>query len=282
MNIGKRSKEWRTWRAQGNETVFDPHDPYSNYYDDDEFINETQRLGSGITEMDCDLSGIPQELWPEVTTGKKPGTALTESNRSPVSVWPSSTYVFEKCHEGNILIFNAENISVYGGGKTRGLKIWEDAFFIDMGDVVDEKYVQFAGCFYPELYIIKLVKVACKDFGSPSVGTIFWTRLVDILKRESADRKLNVVCCCQGGHGRTGVALTILASLLEVVPVKDCPVKWVRDRYCKYAVESINQIEYIKDVTGREVKEKEAESKWKHDWKSDWKGGSASKTYGCL
>jgi hypothetical protein len=251
------------------------------YYDDQEFIDATQGnpYGDDDYASNEDLAGIPAELWPEVdkkgkdrkmnhagnVSDDKSGTKKTESLWP--NIWDKKPYVYTsystpECHKGNILVFTHGNISVYGGGNSREMKIWEDAFMLDMGDVIDEDYVQFAGCSYPELYTIKLIKVACKDFGVPNVGNTFWSRLVDILKRESADKPIKVVCCCMGGHGRTGLALSILAGLFDVVPPEDCPVEWVREHYCKYAVESKKQLSYIEEVTGREVKAKEPESKW--------------------
>ena len=146
---------------------------------------------------------------------------------------------------------------------------------IDMGDVVDDEYVSFAGCYYPELFTLKLIKVACKDYSIPDIGTLFWTRLANIMKEESKDQKLTVICCCMGGHGRTGIALSILAGLFDVVPVDECPVEWVRKNYCDKAVEAEKQLTYIGEVTGRKVTAKA---------KSSWGGGTTrvydSKGYG--
>jgi hypothetical protein len=278
-NIGRHSKSWETWR-----NAIKDHE----YYDDAEFINETQKGRNGVDDdhipvSDCDLAGIPTELWPEIDRKGK-GNKVDHSSsllnsRTPDlktsgSFWPDTkdakyvhtpAYVVPECHKGNVLLFTHDNISLYGGGSTRGMKIWEDAFIIDMGDVVDEKYVEFAGCNYPELYTIKLIKVACKDFSVPSIGTTFWGRLAAILRREAAASHhdpIKVVCCCVGGHGRTGIALSILSALLGVVPSDDCPVEWVRNHYCKYAVESTKQLKYIEEVTERKVKSKEPESRY--------------------
>jgi hypothetical protein len=237
---------------------------YDNCYDDDDFIKATQKTSDQEMEdymydNDCDLAGIPPELWPEIDRKGKDkvdnATKLLDSRKTE-SKWPSYTpptttsYVTEKCHDGNILVFKQGNISVYGGGSSRGLKVWEDSFMLDMGDVVDEKYIEFAGCYYPELFTLKLIKVACKDYSVPSIGTTFWTRLIDIFRKEAADKPIKVVCCCMGGHGRTGIALSILAALMGVVPVDECPVEWVRKNYCKNAVESYKQLKYIEEVTG--------------------------------
>jgi hypothetical protein len=260
-----------------------------------------------------DLSGIPEELWPEMIKNSYPApgykggsdttstdkaqckkaeeklgmaskddpfddgkyaTGKTWSNKEQKWIWdntdcrPGSRVITPvvECHKGNVLVFKTDNILVYGGGSSRGLSLWEDAMIIDMGDVVDEEYVSFAGCYYPELFTLKLIKVACKDYGVPGVGHTFWTRLVDIMKRESQDKPLKIICCCMGGHGRTGIALSILAGLFNMVPEGECPVTWVRERYCDKAVEAEKQINYIEEVTGRKVKAKA---------KSSWGGGTS-------
>lgn len=273
-NIGKRSKGWRAWRPEerdrDSEHGYGDRDHISpEYYDDPGFINETQ----GADGADGSLSGIPRELWDDVRKPSSPIDKITSNTRdlwdseklkSPIS--PGSTLItripYVECHTGNVHVFTIGNISVYGGGSSRGLQIWEDTFIIDMGDVVNSDYVQFAGCSYPELYTLKLIKVKCRDYGVPDIGHTFWVRLVDILKRESVDKPIKVVCCCMGGHGRTGIALSILSGLFDMVPVDDCPVTWVRQRYCKSAVESHKQLKYIEEVTGRKVTAKEPEDKY--------------------
>lgn len=87
------------------------------------------------------------------------------------------------------------------------------------------------------------------DLSVPGLYTRFWKGLVaDIVQEQH-----NLVIVCFGGHGRTGTALAIIASLLYAVPENACPVRWVRDHYCKEAVETRAQARYIAAVTGREV-----------------------------
>lgn len=89
------------------------------------------------------------------------------------------------------------------------------------------------------------------DGSTPPVTAREWQNLVQAIKK--IDGKIAVYC--MGGHGRTGTALAIIACLAGLVPRETCPVQWVRDRYCPEAVESLEQINYIANVTGRIVYE---------------------------
>jgi len=83
------------------------------------------------------------------------------------------------------------------------------------------------------------------------VSKEWWKSLVNAIKGLSEEGDIGIYC--YGGHGRTGTALSILASLSGNVPEKEDAVDWVRRNYCPEAVESWVQIDYIKQVTGKEV-----------------------------
>ena len=84
------------------------------------------------------------------------------------------------------------------------------------------------------------------DMGTPTLSREWWALLAKALLKINGDIGL----CCVGGHGRTGTILAILAAHTGKVKKKDCPVDWVRKRYCKKAVESTAQLDYIERVTG--------------------------------
>lgn len=99
-----------------------------------------------------------------------------------------------------------------------------------------------------------VVKIEWRDYGTPLIDADFWIALVEDLLEASADKEIDVLVMCQGGHGRTGTALAILAVLLGHVPVGACPVEWVRENYCDEAVESNSQLNYIEAITGWECR----------------------------
>ncbi len=89
---------------------------------------------------------------------------------------------------------------------------------------------------------------------------INWNAIVELI----ASQEGRVVIYCQGGHGRTGTALSIIAGLTIT---EGDPVKFVRDHYVQSAVETKEQIAYIEKITGLEVKEAESfYDLWTYDW----------------
>lgn len=86
------------------------------------------------------------------------------------------------------------------------------------------------------------------DFGTPALSAGWWMRLNAALHDVGGD----VIFHCVGGHGRTGTAASILAALNGWAGDK-CPVTWVREMYCRNAVESWEQIAYITQMTGAKV-----------------------------
>ncbi len=95
-----------------------------------------------------------------------------------------------------------------------------------------------------------IVGLAWPDRGVPNLGRSWWKSLAGEIK--ALDGKVGV--CCMGGHGRTGTMLAILVPMLGGVKgKKKCPVTWVRKNYCKEAVESDAQLDYVEYITGRPV-----------------------------
>lgn len=82
------------------------------------------------------------------------------------------------------------------------------------------------------------------DFEAPQGrhGIRFWTYIVNELLKES--NKITV--SCTGAHGRTGTMLSIILHLL--FPEITDPVMWLRNNYCKNAVETFKQIGYLKSL----------------------------------
>jgi hypothetical protein len=86
------------------------------------------------------------------------------------------------------------------------------------------------------------------DFGTMAeLDRAWWESFAAKLATVKGD----VVVFCEGGHGRTGTMVSILATLLGLVPATECPVQWLRAKYCKEVVESAEQIRYIEHMTGR-------------------------------
>ena len=74
-----------------------------------------------------------------------------------------------------------------------------------------------------------------------------WTNVINFM----LTHKGSVGVYCVGGHGRTGTALAIIASLSGLCT--DDPVKFIRDIYDPSSIETQEQIDYIKRITGLET-----------------------------
>lgn len=91
------------------------------------------------------------------------------------------------------------------------------------------------------------------DWSDREAGPVtkrFWDDLVMFLK----SKPLKVGLHCQGGHGRTGTALAILAAKGTKLSKKKDPLAYIRDRYCDKAGETNSQLDYIEEMTGYKVR----------------------------
>lgn len=78
------------------------------------------------------------------------------------------------------------------------------------------------------------------DFGTPGLPLQFWRDLLRVIKRHR-----RTVLFCMGGHGRTGTAISILTMLAARIPGADA-IEHIRLDYCRSAVETKQQVEYVK------------------------------------
>lgn len=66
-------------------------------------------------------------------------------------------------------------------------------------------------------------------------------KMIEWLAAQLAEGK-EIAMGCLGGHGRTG---TVLSALVAHVTKNPDAIKWVRDNYCKKAVESKDQVDFL-------------------------------------
>lgn len=99
----------------------------------------------------------------------------------------------------------------------------------------------------------RMVGLKWRDGSIPNVTSQFWHDLAQEI-RTNDDIEV-VQAQCMGGHGRTGTALAILAGLLLDAGFDDVSdvLEFVRDSYCKRAVESKSQIEHISTVLDLDI-----------------------------
>lgn len=85
------------------------------------------------------------------------------------------------------------------------------------------------------------------DFGVPADPAELMAALQCALERARAGQRVELGCL--GGHGRTGTALACLATLTGH-PADDA-VEWVRAAYCKKAIETDAQVEFVLNCRSR-------------------------------
>lgn len=96
------------------------------------------------------------------------------------------------------------------------------------------------------------VTIDWPDMGVPPLKPGFWDKLLSLAKKQGYK---NVLFYCVGGHGRTGTALSsILVECSGLTP--NDAILFVRDNYCKEAVESNSQVKYLEQLYETNTKEK--------------------------
>lgn len=88
------------------------------------------------------------------------------------------------------------------------------------------------------------ITISWPDFSLPRVKAGFWKAL----HQHVIAKGCTSVCIhCFGGHGRTGTALA--AMLIENLEVEALgALQFVREKHCFQAVETAEQVEYLKDL----------------------------------
>lgn len=182
-----------------------------------------------------------------------------------------------ECHEGAIPIFQLEGTCLYAGGWSRdawppsdwavidltasyhdmgiaaksGAPVWRNT--LEVAEKVEQTHVAW-------------LSLPIQDFGVPRADREFWDALaLDIgwILRAGTP----VLIACLGGHGRTGLVVSILASLMGAVPEGECPVEWLRELYCLHAVETNEQVEYVYEILGLGEPPKYLMPEPKTDWR---------------
>lgn len=193
----------------------------------------------------------------------------------------TNTKQWQECHSGQIEVMQIGEALIYAGRKrdmdddtTWDLRIrmldsygWNNLHPLIALSHGADKLLR------PEIGQVRYpptLDIDWPDFGVPPLDRKWWDALVESIAKMGP---VHIGLYCEGGHGRTGTALAILAAL-SGNSGNDDPVKWVRDRYCGEVVESYAQIEYIEEVTGVPVLSKPTSA-----FRSYGAGGAAIPTW---
>jgi hypothetical protein len=86
------------------------------------------------------------------------------------------------------------------------------------------------------------IRLDWSDYDVPSLDTQFWYDLYDYI----VEKKAKTLVFCVGGHGRTGTAMACL--LVASGYTADESIAIVRENYCKKAIESKLQEQYVHEI----------------------------------
>ena len=170
----------------------------------------------------------------------------------------------KECHVGNKQIVQLEDEGsgwLLAGGWSRGAIIRGNQAVIDLtgtrtltsqdiepannaGRMAFKNILKSVGTTVPILHLY------IKDFDTPNdMKEYHWLALADDVKAIMSEGK-DVLVACQGGHGRTGMVVAMLAYILRPDIVGVDPITWLREHYCQDVVETTSQISYVYDMLG--------------------------------
>ena len=178
------------------------------------------------------------------------------------------------CHNGSILVGTFGGVTLWAGGDSRKggwwtLKPYPDLAIGPKGHV-DSPKLASARHKLPEGFEhlaekfgdganeepSKVIALDWPDFNVPKdTPPAFWHALRDEILKQGLT---SVYCMCMGGHGRTGISLSILIHLLATPEERQWTdyaglLAWVHENYCDQAVEGEDQAQYAADACGLDL-----------------------------
>ena len=155
------------------------------------------------------------------------------------NLWDFRTPTFKRCyetHKGLPIVVGDKTYTVYGGSCSTPIHTNADVFVgLDYSMAKNPKIYPWNGGMAVHFII--------KDMGVPDSITEFVHLIEWISMQLIANHKVHIGCI--GGHGRTG--LVMAALVMHMTGNKDA-ITYVRSNYCKKAVESDAQIQYLHSV----------------------------------
>ena len=174
-----------------------------------------------------------------------------------------SQTTWKPCHTGNNKLFSIEQEKNSGkflvGGWSKEAKMITDSYVIDLTgmktlqvdieaqDDIAKKAFKKTIAADSKVNSTGILHLYIPDGKTPYWPREVWKELADEVYAIMESGK-DILVCCLGGHGRTGIAASILAHIIDPDMVGKNPVQWVRDIYCEKVVENQKQIDYIFDV----------------------------------
>lgn len=188
----------------------------------------------------------------------------------------SSTIFVSTCKHHPTFLFNLGELSVWAADMDGVKHAPKDAVVLNCTGISrhDHHFGRFSQRLSQHLVIPnETLQLDWTDGAAPPVRAQFWRELPFALIDEGVK---DLVVHCVGGHGRTGTAL---ASMLIMVMGMTGPeaIRWVRDKYCKSAIETSVQERYLfflnEPYSNQPLEEPEPDSQ-EEDTEEKGKGGN--------
>lgn len=172
---------------------------------------------------------------------------MEDSKMESIGFWRK-----KDCHGGVLEAFEAAGIRYYGASRydVRDLPPKPGYLYIDVGsEIINHLPVVSPDLPRNKAKLPSFLRIYIPDMSIPEWTKKDWADLLEDIQ----ELRKTVIVSCFGGHGRTGLTLSILAALSGACPSPLDPVQFIRDRYCQSVVESESQLDYIAEITGREI-----------------------------
>lgn len=179
------------------------------------------------------------------------------------------TKTLKSCHTGPTILLKTKGLELAGASRFEAEKAFYDFDLVISLDTINPDRTPIIKGDVKSIELVKLIekyspktehiKLLWPDMDIPYFDKDFWVDLANYLKKKGRDRERSgssykVMIHCMGGHGRTGTALCILASLCTNEGWQDSDLmEKVRGLYCTHAVESLKQKKYIEKIVGFKI-----------------------------
>jgi hypothetical protein len=179
-------------------------------------------------------------------------TNFVDCNKRKYPYSGTTTYV-DKCrHEATAAYYLGstpeETVTFYGGSqsKVEGVQFGPEWLVVSLLGTKRDRVIWSPDSIWAESlskYIYgPTMSIDWPDMQAPPLRPGFWSAFLDTVRDKAYT---DVLFYCFGGHGRTGTALASVLVECYGTPATDA-VKFIRKHYCKEAVETESQLNYLK------------------------------------
>ena len=158
---------------------------------------------------------------------------------------------YKRCDHEPKAIFKIGNTTIWASDKYGADNFNKNGLVVSLG-VDGPETISLSGeatlvsCLNKHLKQVQLkfLYIPWNDGSSPPIKSTFWVALFDSIKNQTIK---DVLFHCQGGHGRTGTALSAILIAVSGFKPYDA-ISFVRKNHCKKCVETNSQERYLKDL----------------------------------